>query len=588
MIKKALKIFFFCATLLGILMLLTRLFTPTWTLWNNDNTVKEFYKEPKNSIQAVFLGTSQVASGISPVELYDEYGICAYNLGTERQPLFSSYYWLQEVERLHKESLKVVVLDVSYLVQKEKEHDSLKFFNEKALAHMKLSPVKEAAIRELSKRYEDLDYLENIIPLLRYHSRWNVLNRDDFKAFLNKENTLYTRGQHITYDMSSSSVEAKSIQVPHWDYTEEYEKLETDPYAFIKETGEDNRDLIKRIYMFCKNHDLELVLIKLPKYWPDFRHDIANQLAKELNVPFIDFNDADLAEEISLYFPFDYMETLHPNIRGARKFTRYLGRYLKEHYTLEDVRKNPFYDYIKEQSEQYNNMVEDSKLSAISDLSSYLSSIDNNRYTVFVSVAGDASACYTDEIKEQMKLLGFSKFDTLRHEQAYVAIRSEGKVLLEEKSFSRKGRILVDGHIEDEKCFISNVYNETLDEDDYVIGTPDGKDPVLLFGGGFFSMKSESKNAGETVSTVINSKEYSDNRHGLNIVVYDNITRLVVDSATFDLRYLVERRSDLDPINAYNERYEKLRIKGEEFRAAHEAEKAAEEAAESEEQPDQQ
>ncbi|MBP3912889.1 MAG: hypothetical protein J6D14_00575 [Lachnospiraceae bacterium] len=589
MLKNTLKIVLFSATLLGILFLLTKLFTPTWITWNNDNTMKEFYEEPKNSIQVLFLGTSQVASGIAPIDLYDNYGICAYNMGTERQPLLSSYYWLQEVYRLHKDSLKVIVLDTSYFVAREREHDSLRFFNEKAIAHMRFSPVKEAAVRELSERYEDLNYLENIIPLFRYHSRWSELNRDDFKAFTNQENFLYTRGQHIAYNQASSALEAKDILLPHWDLTEEYEKLETDPNAFIKETGEDNRDIINRIYQFCSEHNLELVLMKLPKYWPDIRHDISNQIAKELDVPFIDFNEVDIAEDINLYFPFDYMEALHPNFRGARKFTDYLGRFLKENYTLDDVREDASYDYIKEQSEQYDYMREDSKITTISELSSYLEAIDDDRFTILLSVAGDAASGFPDEIKDQMKKMGFNVFPTLRHEQAYVGIRAEGKVILEEKSSSKKGRILVDGRVEEGHFYVSDVYNETLDEDDYVIGTPEGKDPTLLTGAGYFSIKSESRTAGGTVSTVINNKEYSDNRHGLNIVVYDNITRFEIDSATFDLRYIAERRSDLDPIDEYNERYEKARLKGEEFRAAREAEKAAEEAAaESAEQPDQQ
>ena len=549
--------------------------------------MKEFYKEPKNSIQAVFLGTSQVASGISPIELYDQFGICAYNMGTERQPLLSSYYWIKETQRLHKDSLKVVILDLSYLVVKEKENDSLQFFNEKAIAHMQFSHVKEAAIKELSERYEDYNYLENLIPLLRYHSRWNELNRDDFMSFIDKENIFYTRGQQVSYSMSSTTSAAKDIQLPHWDLTEEFEKLETDPYAFLRESSEDNHKNIIRIAQFCKEHDLKLLFIKLPKYWYDARHDASNMVAKELDVPFIDFNDADLSEEMDMYYPFDYIDLMHPNLRGSRKLTSYIGRYLKEHYDLEDVRENSFYDYLKEQSEQYNIMKMDCKISTIAELSNYLDAIDEDRYTVFLTVAGDAASGMTDEIKNQMKGLGFDVFPTLRNGQAYVGIRSEGKVILEEKSSSRKGRILVDGCFEDNHFYVSNVYNETLDEDDYVIGTPDGTDPVLLSGGGYFSLKSETDDAGGNVATVINSKQYSDNRHGLNIVVYDNITHFGIDSATFDLRYLIERRSDLDPIDAYNERYEKARLKGEEFRAAREAEKAAaEENSEIIEEPD--
>ena len=589
MLKNTLKIILFCASLLGILFLLTKLFTPTWTTWNNDNTMKEFYEEPKNSIQVLFLGTSQVASGIAPIELYDDYGICAYNLGTERQPLLSSYYWLQETERLHKDTLKVVVLDLSYLFFKEKENDNLQFFNEKAVAHMHFSPVKEAAVKELAERYEDFNYLENLFPLLRYHSRWSELSRDDFKAFTGEGNTLYSRGEQVSYSQSSTNMKAKEMLLPHWDLTDDYEKLEENPEAFLKETGEDNRDFILRIYQFCNLHNIELIFTKIPKYWTDLRHDTACQLAAELNVPFIDFNEVDLAEEINFYYPFDYIDANHPNIRGARKITEYLGRFLKEHYDLEDVRENPYYDFMKEQSEMYQYMREDCQITTVADLDTYLTEIDKDHYTIFITAAGDITSSIPDYIKTHMKDMGFTLYPNLRYEQAYVAIRSEGKVILEECSSSKKGRILVDGILEKNKFHVSNVYNETLDEDDYVIGTPEGKDPVLLSGGGYFSLKSESKSAGGKVSTVINNREHSENRPGLNIIVYDNITRMVVDSATFDLRYITERRSDLDPIDAYNERYEKARLKGEEFRAAREAEKAAEEAAtESAEEPDQQ
>ena len=82
---------------------------PAWKDWNNYDTVHGFYEEPENTIETVFLGASIVINGITPTELYEDYGICAYNLATEQQPVLASYYWLEEAERLHGDTLKTVV-----------------------------------------------------------------------------------------------------------------------------------------------------------------------------------------------------------------------------------------------------------------------------------------------------------------------------------------------------------------------------------------------------------------------------------------------------------------------------------------------
>ena len=76
-------------------------FQPAWKDWNNYDTMHGFYEEPENTIETIFLGASIVVNGITPMELYENYGICAYNLATEQQPMLASYYWLEEAERLH-------------------------------------------------------------------------------------------------------------------------------------------------------------------------------------------------------------------------------------------------------------------------------------------------------------------------------------------------------------------------------------------------------------------------------------------------------------------------------------------------------
>lgn len=59
----------------------------------------DFIKNRRIQLKRIFLGASITINGITPTELYRDYGICAYNLGTEQQPVMASYYWMLEAER---------------------------------------------------------------------------------------------------------------------------------------------------------------------------------------------------------------------------------------------------------------------------------------------------------------------------------------------------------------------------------------------------------------------------------------------------------------------------------------------------------
>ena len=111
--KDIVKIGIFMLIAWMIFGILDYFYQPVWKSWNNYNTINGFYKEPANTIETIFLGASIMVNGITPTELYRDYGICSYNLGTEQQPVMASYYWMLEAERLHADSLKTVVIDAS-------------------------------------------------------------------------------------------------------------------------------------------------------------------------------------------------------------------------------------------------------------------------------------------------------------------------------------------------------------------------------------------------------------------------------------------------------------------------------------------
>ncbi len=94
---------------------LSNFLKPSFFDWNTYYTMNGFYEEPENTIETVFPGSSVVVRGIIPTELYEDYGICSYNLSLANAPMLISYYWPEEAYRLHSESMTTVVLDVSGL-----------------------------------------------------------------------------------------------------------------------------------------------------------------------------------------------------------------------------------------------------------------------------------------------------------------------------------------------------------------------------------------------------------------------------------------------------------------------------------------
>jgi hypothetical protein len=52
----------------------------------------------------------------------------------------------------------------------------------------------------------------------------------------------------------------------------------------------------------------------------------------------------------------------HQSMGGAIKISRYIGKYLNENFTLDDVRGNPKYKYLERQYKEYTADIENATL----------------------------------------------------------------------------------------------------------------------------------------------------------------------------------------------------------------------------------
>lgn len=465
-------------------------FQPAWSDWNNYYTTNGFYEEPKQTIETLFLGASIVTSGVTPMELYDNFGMCSYNLATEQQPMLGSYYWLEEVYRLHSETLKTVVLDVSAVRSGSKES-----FYHKALDSMKFSSVKLRAVRDhVGNNLEDI--LSFLLPIVAYHDRWSSIDETDFAKY-SYDADKGTRGYYfIKKSYSSKSSEEIVVKDTVLDENAEPDKLKEDSLYYLEQ-----------IVNFCEEKGLNLLLIKTPaNNWSSSLHNAVVAVAEELGATFIDLNYSPVYDELNYIHLYDSADGKHVNYYGASKVTKWLGNYIVKEFGATDVRGLEKYAHMEEQLVEYNTRVtQNVNLRESTDVSEYLEVALSEDNTVFIEVKYDCSKSLTSQQRAYFASIGLEKASEIGWGDSYLAVIENGNVLYEE-------------------------IKAATDSEDAESISYSGK----LKNGKSYTISSGGINHGTLASCVIDGTEQAKNACGWNITVYSNTLNEVIDNAAFD------------------------------------------------------
>ena len=493
---------FFCVFLV-IFFSFNTLMQPIWRDWNNYNTIYGFYEQPKNTIEVVFLGSSTTVNGYIPMQLYENYGICAYNLGTEQQPMLASYYWLEETYRLHSDSLKAVVINPSML--RRVPTDS---FYRKALDGMRFSSIKFNAIKDYVDDPREIP--SYLLSLLSYHDRWSSLEQEDFEKN-GYEPATYTKGYNFITSQHLDSVS--------------YNNLEISPY-YIDETA-DGKKLNKeaayyldKMIDFCEEHSLKMIWIQTPDHnWSSAWHNAVADVMEEKGLDFFDFDFLPYFDEIDYNFALDNMDRWHENYSGASKITNWIGEYLATKCDIPDIRGDEKYAFMEDELKAYHANIRDvAAIRTASDPAEYLSTASQiPKCVVFVAVKDEAAYSLTKEQRASFEEIGLTALSTLTYRDSYFAVLDEGNVVIEQTDK------WTDGEEKRDAISFSGEFGK-------------GNQYTITSGGFAF---------GNTASILINGEEKAQDERGINIVVYNYETGEVIDSAVFDTLSSPERVIDL-------------------------------------------
>ena len=440
-----------------------------------------FYNMQKDSIDVIILGTSHAASGFNPQDFYHKEKLRTYNLASSGQPVWMSYYWLKEA--LKYQSPKVVIFDVNYLFS-DNEDETL---NRKGLEDMRLGKVKWDAIHTAvaTDNIVKENVLSYLLPFFRYHSRWSSdLKENDFKPV---------------------TVETPSALKGFWyyqliSYYEGYEPFDPNTDHKKSDFTESSMKYFEKIRKLCKDHGIQLVLAKTPtQAFSVEQHNTMQDYASLHKLPFYDFNDVSLYNACGYDFHMDMDDAggsnAHANPSGARKMSYYLASEIISNGWC-SAKEDTQWD----KTEKYNDeLYKGFELHNADNLEKYLSMLKDKNYTIMIAAKDDAASGLTDQIRTKLHELGLSFDWKDAYRKGYLAVIDKGNVVFEQSS--------------DQMITYEGTFRNHLER---------------------LQMSSAGFDAGNTSSIMINGTEQSLNRRGLNVVVYDNFRKCVIDTVNFD------------------------------------------------------
>ena len=472
---------------------------------------RELYETDQSDLQAVFLGTSHMEMVVDPMQIYKEKGFVTFNMASSSQPMEGSYYALEELFRLSHP--KYVFFDVSKLFTTSGRASYRMIFENMQWGLPKLKSIKSWAMLA-DEEYRLQRLISAFFPIVEYHDRWDSLTEQDFINDVGKRH-YYRKGRYTVSAVANSQniavdwmneiadrkylVEIFNTAIENGEETKEKGKLSK---LYKPEIYTNDQELLMKMSELCRKHDAQLILVKIPSArppqqylgaWTKIKSGIVKEFAKKAD---LDFLDLMYDYDIGIEWEADTWDNgIHLNYIGSQKVTRFFEEYL-EKMGLNRIESKAYEDDI----DIYDKVCSVAELQSVRDFNEYFQTIQNlQNVSVFISASDDMQRYLSEDDINIIKTLGIKiNLEELEYNDALILVIDNGKPVYEAWS------------------------NGTIDYEG------------ILSDGTIYQIVSSGYLAENKSQIIINMKDYSCNKRGINIVIYDHESGLVVDSCTFD------------------------------------------------------
>lgn len=255
-------------------------------------------EEKENSIEIACIGNSNLYSGFSPLDLWNEYGYTSTVCASARQTIEESHHFIQQIFKTQNPKLVIIETDMLF------DHNP----NEENFCE---------------KSYQIQDFLRRTNPILLRQdvmSLVSILNNSE-KQKINTHGYRYS---------------SKICKIKYENYMKKTRNSEKITY--------DNKERMDKLIDLCQANGTKVLLIEMPSIssWNYERHNRVTAYAEEKGIDFIDFNllyDKLATDPTECYRD----KGNHLNYNGAKAVTSYIGKIIKDKYPIENLKPNSKY-----------------------------------------------------------------------------------------------------------------------------------------------------------------------------------------------------------------------------------------------------
>lgn len=300
-----------------------------------------YHTERKNSWSGAFIGASSVYSGWAAPVAWHEGGMAIYPASWSSLSFGFDLNIIKEVQR--RQDTDFFIVDIrnlrafaEYYQEKQMRYvlDSLPMSKNRLDAIRRGFNIQEQIHGEGAIGDGKLSYY---IPFIKYHTRWSMLEKSDYRKFKSIMKGALQEPRHAF----------KVKKVKKSKLTEESMLLSDMQEQYLTELLE-----------YVKENDLKVLFVSMPVVqFGEGEQEVQNaalRIIESYGYPTINFNTEEMYQELQLDFSTDYRDGRHMNSKGARKFTTYMTKYIQENFDLEDLRGREEYKDWDEAWETYD------------------------------------------------------------------------------------------------------------------------------------------------------------------------------------------------------------------------------------------
>lgn len=465
--------------------------------------VNEIYDTHDNTYDVVFMGTSHVVCGVSPMEIYQQNKIKSYNFAISAQPTVLSYYVLQDV--INIKNPKLVVYDASGLFVNSGNPVPWRY----VIDNLSYGRSKYVFADAYAQNVGEEAFWGAMFPLIDSHTRWKELTLADFKLKELEGGEDFLKGYEICSGVRSAAVTVEDMNAINLEIKNKVE--ERTVFGAEKESvqnnndidciNEKNREMLKQMKQLCDKNGIEFLVIKIPavsdpvgyKTWTLDRYYQTKEICKEFE---IEYWDLMYESDVGIDWTQDSHDGgYHLNIKGAEKVSRKIADKIAENYILDQNTSEKYeQDVCLYQKLKYIALLESQN-----SILEYLQQVESRKQDLIVMLAVNSNCqnCVCDIEQQKLLEMGFKTEIANLDKKSYLAVMDAGILSYE-------------------------VYSNVEERYQY----QDAENGIEIVSSGYLSSPASS--------IKINNIEYALNWPGVNIVVFDKSIGMVIDSMTIN------------------------------------------------------